>query len=138
MHIAALIVGILSLVIFSWLGPTIGAGAATASLITSGEVGAGGYVWGILVGFIVPLLAVVFGFMGMKKSKGMAITGIVLGGISAIIGLILTFLFVGGISAGMGALQEGLGDPAFQQMMQQGLDQAMQEAMQQAGQAVPQ
>lgn len=143
MHILALILGILSLVLFSWLGPTIGAGAAAPSAedMASGsfEVSTGaGYVWGILIGVVIPLLAAVFGFMGMKKSKGMAITGLVLGILGAILGAILTFVFVGAVGA-MGDLAGGMqgmaNDPATQQMLQQGLDQAMQDAMQQAGQA---
>jgi hypothetical protein len=146
MHILALILGILSLVVFCWLGPTIGAGAAAPSMedamAGNYEVSTGaGYLWGILIGGIIPLLAVVFGFMGLKKSKGMAITGIVLGGLGALIGIILTFVFVGAVGAVSdlaGGMQGLANDPAMQQMMQQGLDQAMQEAMQQAGQAAPQ
>jgi hypothetical protein len=142
MHILALILGILSLVVFCWLGPVIGGimAAPSAEQIMSGsyEVSAGAvYIWGILIGGVIPLLAVVFGFMGLKKSKGMAITGIVLGGLGAIIGIIMTVVTASAM--GMASdLAGGLSDPAMQQMMQQGLDQAMQEAMQQAGQAAPQ
>jgi hypothetical protein len=146
MHILALILGILSLVVFCWLGPTIGAGAAapSADQLMSGsfEVSTGaGYVWGILIGGVLPLLAVVFGFMGLKKSKGMAITGIILGGLGAIIGVILTFVFVGAVGAVSdmaGGMQQGLNDPAMQQMMQQGLQQAMDQAAQQPPPALPQ
>ncbi|HUT76612.1 MAG TPA: hypothetical protein VM285_02940 [Polyangia bacterium] len=146
MHVLALILGILSLVVFCWLGPLIGGimAAPSAEELMSGnfEMSAGAiYVWGILIGGVLPLLAVVFGFMGLKKSKGMAITGMVLGGLGAIIGIVMTVMAgaaVGMASEMAGGLQQGLNDPAMQQMMQQGLDQAMQEAAQQAGQAVPQ
>ncbi len=146
MHILALILGILSLVVFCWLGPLIGgiAAAPSADQIMSGnlEVSTGAiYIWGILIGGVIPLLAVVFGFMGLKKSKGMAITGIILGGLGAIIGIVMTIM--AGAAVGMagemaGGLQQGLNDPAMQQMMQQGLQQAMDQAAQQPPPALPQ
>ena len=99
MPVAALILGILGLVVFCWLGPFLGflvSGFATAS---AGEL----VTWplwliGGLIGGLVPLSALVIGLAGMKQedSKGICVAGMVMGVVAALLGL--------GITAGVAVL----------------------------------
>ncbi len=150
MAVLSLILGILSLVVFCWLGPTIGGltGAPSMEQMMSGnaEFSTGAvWGWGIAIGVILPLLAVVFGIMGVKTKKGLALAGIIMGAIGAIVGIVITWTTATGLgAAGDLATQgmQGMQNPDFQQQLQQGLDQAAQqgvgEAMQQAQEAAQQ
>ena len=72
---------------------------SSAFAVTSLVTGIVGFVlaWVPLVGFASSIVAVVFGILGIRKktNKGMAIAGLVLGGITLVIGfLVAMFWFI--------------------------------------------
>jgi hypothetical protein len=143
MGILALVLGILGLAVFDWLGMVIGSGivgAATMKAALSGnfEVSTGP-IWGfgIALGVVVPLVAVIAGILAVKanKRKGMGIAGIVCGAIAAVIGLALTFTAakavdvaaqVGKAQVGdaMNQLNQSLNDPATQDALKKAMEEA--------------
>jgi hypothetical protein len=147
MGILSLVLGIVGLAVFDWLGVTIGSGmvgAATMKAALSGnfEVSTGP-IWGLGIGLgvAVPLIAVVAGILAIKanKRKGMGIAGLVLGLIAAIIGCVLTFGAAKAVdtAAQIGKTQIGdatnqlnsaLSDPATQEALKKGLEDAMKNA----------
>jgi hypothetical protein len=93
MPVAALVLGILGLVLFSWLGPAIGFTVAGVMTASSGQL----VTWplwliGGIVGGLFPLSAVFVGLGGLKQedSKGICVAGMVLGGVAALLGLGIT------------------------------------------------
>lgn len=145
MAVLSLILGIVSIVILSWLGPVIGAavGAPSAEELLSGTGSfSSGPAYGIavFVSIILPIVALVFGIMGLKAKKGVAIGGIITSAIGLLLGIILTVVIVGGAAAAMSLAQgglAGLSDPAAQQQLQDALNQAMQQATPPAPPAAP-
>ena len=159
MAVAALVLGILGFVVFSWLGPMLGAGwAAQATFESFADASKTGLtpevitwpLWtlGLIIGVGFPLVAVVLGGIALSKdqSKGVAIGGLVSGAVGAISGFVLIFVFQAMAALGQAAvgqadpqqfqqgiqqLQQQLNDPAMQQQIQQQLQQAMQQAGQQ-------
>ncbi len=155
MAVASLVLGVLSFIMFSWLGPFLGVGWATQATIESftraEQIGQTPQIvtwplWllGLLVGVGIPLLAVILGSVAIAKdqSKGVAIGGLVTGILGAISGFIFIFIFQAFASFGQAALsgdtidpaqfqqqmndlQQKLNDPAVQQQFQQRLHQAM-------------
>jgi hypothetical protein len=134
MAVASLIFGILSFVVFWWLGPVLGstwAGALMAGAVMKGTpqvITWPIWVLGLGIGVAVPLVAVVLGGVGLAKddAKGVAIGGLVTGAVGAVGGLILTAVLSFTITAGAAALSGGgdlLDDKDVQQGMQQMMDQ---------------
>lgn len=144
MAVASLILGILGFVIFSWLGPLVGAswaGLTTAGSFIEGQPSL--VTWpllavGITVGVVFPLLAVALGAVAMAKSdkKGIALGGIVTGALGALGGAIITFVIYQ--AAVLTATHAGdmVDDPKMKQqmdlMMQQLNDTDFQRKIQQA------
>ncbi|MDJ0763883.1 MAG: hypothetical protein QNJ97_12960 [Myxococcota bacterium] len=153
MAVAALVLGILGVVIFSWLGPLLGVVWATSETaqtfgLTGQTSGAPEIVtwplWlmGLLFGVGIPLAAIILGGVAMKKtpSKGVALGGVVTGAIGAIaaIGWILFFQATASLGQSMlgdvddpvqfqqqmQQMQQMLDDPALQQQIQQQLQRA--------------
>jgi hypothetical protein len=143
MGILALVLGILGLAVFDWLGMTIGSGMVAASTMQAALSGnlvvSTGPIWGfgIALGVVVPLVAVVAGILAIKanKRKGMGIAGIVCGAIAAVIGLALTFTAAKAVdlAAQMGKAQMGdamnqlnnsLNDPATQDALKKAMEAA--------------
>ncbi len=126
MAIIALILGILGLTVFCWLGPVLGAGWAGALIAGSA---AGGQmeipvwpVWalGLGIGAGVPLVAVVLGLVGMRREgnrPAVAITGIVLGAVDILAAVIISGVFAAGFSIAHHAKSET--DKARQQSLQE-------------------
>jgi hypothetical protein len=145
MAVLSLVLGIVSIAIFSWLGPVIGAavGAPSAEQLMSGTgTFSSGPAYGIAVfiSIILPIISLVFGIMGLKKKKGVSIAGIITSAFGLLLGIILTVVIVGGASAAMSLAQGGLSslnDPAAQKQLQDALNQAMQGAQQAAPPAPP-
>ena len=146
MGILSLVMGILGLVVFDWLGATIGGGMVAASTLQAAMTGklevSTGPIWGfgIAIGVILPLVAVFAGIMAIKaqKRKGLGIAGLICGAIAAVIGFALTFSAAAAVDAAaelgknqmgdaMNQLNDSLNDPATQDALQK----AMQEAMKQ-------
>jgi hypothetical protein len=69
-------------------------GLAIASLVTG--IVAFIFGWAIFFGFIVGVVAVILGIIGLKKPglKGMSIAGIVTGGLGALWSLVVTIIFI--------------------------------------------
>lgn len=163
MPVAALVLGILGFVVFSWLGPLLGVLWATQVNLSPILEGAGlepqivtWPVWaaGLTLGVGVPMIAVVLGAVALRQpeSKGVALGGIVTGAIGALAGFVLIFVFQTVASLGQAAidnvknddqfnqnmqqLQQQLNDPALQQQIQDQLNKAMQQqqGIQPAGQ----
>ena len=160
MAVAALVLGILGIILFSWLGPFLGAAWATTLSVqaftdaSSSGAGAEVVTWplwalGLLIGVGVPALAVILGGISMAKTetKGVAIGGIVTGVVGMLGGFILIFVFqaialvsqaaVGGmtdpdqVQKQMQQLQQQLDDPMAQQQIQQQLMRAAEQLNQQ-------
>ena len=132
MAVAALVLGILGVILFSWLGPAVGVAWATTLTIQAfsqaSTTGVAGEVvtwplWltGLVIGVGLPAVAVVLGAIGMAKTetKGVAIGGIVTGAVGMIGGFILIFVFQAFALVGQAAV-DGMADPdQFSQQMQQ-------------------
>lgn len=160
MAVAALVLGILGIILFSWLGPFLGAAWATTLSVqsfsdaTNSGVSPEVVTWplwvlGLIIGVGLPALAVVLGGISMAKieTKGVAIGGIVTGVVGMLGGFILIFVFqaialvsqaaVGGmndpdqIKQQMQQLQQQLDDPLAQQKIQQQLMRAAEQLNQQ-------
>ena len=105
MPIAALIFGILGLVIFCWLGPVLGGVWAGFASVSAGEFVAWPvWVLGLGLGASVPLLALILGALGMKKApdqKGLGIAAIVISALGVIAALIITVVSNGLSLAGL-------------------------------------
>ncbi|MDD5305793.1 MAG: hypothetical protein PHU25_00590 [Deltaproteobacteria bacterium] len=137
MGVIALVLGILGLVVFDWLGFVLAGsfmivgGAASA---ISGDVSVP--VWPVVVfawgmGVVLPLVSVVFGILAMRQptGKGLGIAGLVIGGVATIIGVILALVLQFGASAGneyieqnkgqLDVLTKSMNDPATQKQIQQ-------------------
>ena len=144
MGILALVMGILGLVIFDWLGATIGGGMVAANTLQAAMTGnlevSTGPIWGfgIVIGVILPLVAVFAGIMAIKaqKRKGLGIAGLVCGAVAAVIGFALTFSTAAAVDAAaalgksqmgdaMDQLSESLNDPAAQEALQKAMEEAM-------------
>ena len=71
MGVLSLVLGILGLVLFDWLGASIGGGMVAASAMQSALAGnvevSTGPIWamGLLIGVLIPLVAVVTGMGGL-------------------------------------------------------------------------
>lgn len=107
MAIVALVLGILGLIVFCWLGPVLGAGWAGALMAASAAGGqmeiATWPVWalGLGIGAGIPLVAVVFGLVGLKREgnrPAVAIAGIVLGVVGILAAAIISGIVVAGLS----------------------------------------
>jgi hypothetical protein len=140
MGILSLVLGILGLVLFDWLGASIGAGMVAAKTMEAALQGnlevSAGPIWamGLILGVLIPLVAVVTGVLAIKsgKKKGLGIAGLICGGIAAVIGIFLT---VGAAKAvdmtaqlGNAAMKDAagaLGDQAMQDALKKGLEDAM-------------
>jgi hypothetical protein len=142
MGVLSLVLGILGLVLFDWLGASIGGGMVAASAMQSALAGnvevSTGPIWalGLLVGVLIPLVAVVTGALAIKsgKKKGLGIAGLICGAIAAVIGIILT---VGAAKAvdmtaqlGAAAMNDASGamggdQAAMQEALKKGLEEAM-------------
>lgn len=131
MAVASLVIAILSVILFCWAGPMLG--AAWAGVAVASSFGGDGPativtwpVWtlGLAVGVGIPLLAVMLGIVGLRdeKSKGISLAGIIVGLVAAILGLMGTLIAVGfynvvdDLSADSDQMQQ------FQQQLQQQLD----------------
>lgn len=162
MGVASLVLGILGLLVFSWLGPLLGATWSGALMATSAFQGNPHVVvwpvWlvGLFVGVAFPLISVVLGAMTLKKeeSKGVGLVGLVVGSIATIGGLVLCFVFSFSITATAAAiggefldnpqaqqqwqqLQQQLSDPALQNQVQEQLKKAAEQWQKQAEQPEP-
>ncbi len=143
MGILALVLGILGLAVFDWLGATIGGGMVAAQTMQSALSGklevSTGPIWGfgIALGVVIPLVAVIAGIMAVKanKRKGMGIAGIVCGAIAAIIGFFLTFGAAKAVDLtaelgkqqmgdAMNQLNNSLNDPATQDALKKAMEEA--------------
>lgn len=160
MAVAALVLGILGVILFSWLGPLLGALWATtltaqafSEASNSGQT-AGIVTWplwvlGLAIGVGVPAVAAVLGgiSLGKTETKGVAIGGLITGIVGMIGGFILIFVFQAIALVGQAAvdgmadpdqfgqqmqqLQQQLDDPLMQQQIQQQLQRAADQANQQ-------
>ena len=149
MAVAGLVIGILGITVFWWAGPALG-GAITSWFVLSGAVQGQVdvsttpiWVSGLLIGVGLPLSAVglsIGAIIKDEKSKGIAIAGLVLGAVAAILGLIFTFVGATGTQMakeiaqgkdgalqsvpGFDEMQKQLNDPAFQQQIQDAMKRA--------------
>ena len=142
MGVLSLVLGILGLVLFDWLGVTIGTGMVAASTMEAALQGnvevSSGPIWalGLLVGVLIPLVSVITGVMAIKsgKKKGLGIAGLICGSIAAIIGVVLTVGAAKAIDAtselASGAAASAMQDPAMQDLQKQ-LQEAAKNAQQQ-------
>jgi hypothetical protein len=148
MVIAGLVMGILSVSVFFWAGPTIGglwAGsqALSSSLGGGSAIPATGPIWavGLTVGVGLPAISLFLSIAGMMKgqSKGVGIAGIVTSAVGAILGFMTTAGAAFAINIASTAkdsfattqqqgdvqqMQNTLNDPNFQNQIQQALDAA--------------
>ncbi len=150
MGILSLVLGILGLVVFDWLGMTIGSGIVAANslqgALTGNLVVSTGPIWGfgIAIGVIIPLIAVVAGVLAIQanKKKGLGIAGLVCGAVAAIIGLLLTLSAVKTVEIAsqigkdqmgdaMNQLNQSLNDPATQDALKKAMEEAMKQQQQQ-------
>jgi hypothetical protein len=152
MAVAGLVFGILGIAVCWWAGPAIGVLIASISTGTSALQGQmeinSTPIWvsGLIIGVVLPIVAVGLSIGGLSKDdkKGVALVGLVLGVLSALLGLIVTVL------AGTGSgilgdfvasenpagetsqlneyedMQKTLDDPAFQKQMEEAMKQAQQ------------
>ncbi len=137
MGVLSLVLGILGLVLFDWLGVTIGAGMVAASTMQGALQGnmevSAGPIWalGLLIGVPIPLVAVLTGVMAIKsgKKKGLGIAGLICGAIAAVIGIIMTVGAAKAVDATAeltsAAASGAMADPAMQEALQKGLQEAM-------------
>lgn len=144
MGILSLVLGILGLVVFDWLGMTIGSGIVAANSIQTALTGklevSTGPIWGfgIALGVVVPLIAVAAGILAIKANnrKGLGIAGMVCGIVAAIIGLTLTFTAAKAVDVAaqmgqaqmgdaMNQLNESINDPATQEALKKAMEEAM-------------
>ncbi len=148
MVIAGLVMGILSVSVFFWAGPTIGglwaaSKAVTTSLSGGSAIPEVGPIWivGLVVGVGLPVISLFLSIGGLMKgqSKGVGIAGIVTSGVGAILGLITTSGAAFAINVASMAkdnlansvqpsdvqqMQSTLNDPNFQNRIQQAMDAA--------------
>ncbi len=147
MGILSLVLGILGLAVFDWLGMTIGSGIVGANTMKAALSGnfdvSTGPIWGfgIGIGVLIPIIAVLAGIMAIssKKRKGLGIAGLVTGLIAAVIGLVLTFTAAKAVdaAAALGKAQIGdatnqlnsaLGDQAAQEALKKSFEEALKDA----------
>ncbi len=118
MGVASLVLGILGVVVFCWLGPTLGGIWAVGLSATKQQV-VTWPVWavGLGMGVGIPMVSVILGIGGLAKSehKGVPLCGLVAGVVSAIAGVIITAV----IALGGGALAEQAGVPTEDDALQQ-------------------
>jgi hypothetical protein len=148
MVIAGLVMGILSVSVFFWAGPTIGGLWAASQAVSSSLAGGSaiphtGPIWGvgIAVGVGLPAIALFLAITGMMKgqSKGVGIAGIVTSAVGAILGFMTTAGAAFAINVASAAkdnlantsqstdvqqMQNTLNDPNFQNRIQQAMDAA--------------
>ena len=102
MGILALVLGILGLLLFSWLGPTVGAALVAMNTLDAppGTQVSTAPLWivGILVGVILPLGAASAGVLAIisNRRRGIGIAGLVCGVLGAALGLTLTLWYIPG------------------------------------------
>lgn len=153
MAVAGLVFGILGIAVCWWAGPALGVLIVSLSAGSSAAQGqleiSTTPIWilGLLIGVGVPLVAVGLSIGGLVKNekKGVALVGLVLGIITALLGLVTTivagtgsgllgdhFAPEGGVGDGaaeMGEFEDmrkTLDDPAFQKQMENAMKQAQQ------------
>lgn len=148
MGILSLVLGILGVVVFSWLGPVIGMLIVGKNAVSSAMTGTLDvsltpiWAFGIALGVVVPLVAVVTGILTLRDAdrKGLGVAGIVTGGIAAVAGLVITLIVAGMAQAGseMGKEQldaamsqvdpdqinQLLNDPATQDVLKRAMEEA--------------
>jgi len=136
MGVVALALGILGVLVFSWLGPVLGGvWAGGVSVSQSEAVTWPLWVLGIGLGTVPALVAVGLGIAALKSEpkKGVALAGLVTGAIGALGGLIITVALVFFVNAGE-AIVESSGEALEQEMkkpvQQQGLKQLMEQSKQ--------
>ena len=128
MGVASLVLGILGITVFCWLGPLLGgfwAGALMAGTVIDGQPQIIAWpVWalGLGVGVFPSVLAVLLGIGTLVKGRqqGVGIGGIVTGLVSAVIAFVITFFAVKGLE-----IADELTDPDkvnIQQQLQQVTD----------------
>jgi hypothetical protein len=108
MGVLALVLGIVSLVVFDWLGFVL---AGVSMAVGTGASALGGNpevpMWPMMVfgwgmGVAIPLTSVVCGILAMRQesNKGLGIAGMVIGGVATLIGVILALVLHFGAAAG--------------------------------------
>ncbi len=154
MAVAGLVFGILGIAVCWWAGPALGGLIVTLSAGSSALQGQAElhstpiWVSGLIIGVGIPLVAVGLSIGGLSKDKkkGVALVGLVIGILSAILGLIATVVLgtgsglladavAPGDAAGAGGtsqmggyedMQKTLDDPGFQKQMEKAMKQAQQ------------
>ena len=146
MGILSLVLGILSLVVFDWLGMTIGSGMVGAATLKAAMTGSfevsTGPIWGfgLGLGVFVPLIAVAAGAFAIKskKKKGLGISGLVMGIVAAVIGGVLTFGAASAVDAAaelgksqigdaMQGMDSSISDKELEDALKKGIEEAMQD-----------
>lgn len=141
MAIAGLVLGILGVTVFCWLGPAVGAlWSASEAVSASAAAPPTWPVWvmGLILSVGVPAAALFLSIGGLRKNKGIAIGGLITSGTSMIFGFILTMGAAFALNVA-GASTNGIGADILKkndrQQMQNTLDPAFQENIKRAMEA---
>jgi FtsH-binding integral membrane protein len=137
----ALVLGILSLIVFDWLGVAIGSAIATASMVQAAMTGKFEIptdpIWqyGIGISVVLPLASMVVGIIAMKnpEKRGLGIAGMVCSIVAALIGLAFTLFlaFTASVPKHLSQaemndmanqLNQAINDPELEKTLKQGLE----------------
>ena len=141
MAIAGLVLGILSVSVFFWAGPTIGglwsaSEAVSASLAGNAAMPPAWPVWvmGLSLGVGLPLISVILSVAGLRSKKGVAIAGLVTSSVGVILGFLTTLGAAFAINMAAASkdklddampdlqqMQNTIDDPAFQDRIQKAM-----------------
>ena len=144
MAIAGLVLGILSVSVFFWAGPTIGglwsaSEAVSASLAGKATMPPAWPIWvmGLSLGVALPLISVILSIAGLRSKKGIAIAGLVTSSVGVILGFLTTVGAAFAINMAAASknklddaipdlkqMQNTIDDPAFQDRIQRAMEAA--------------